>query len=423
MEQRGTGLPGEFRLLVTAYAVTSYGSYLNMIALNLFVYELTGSAFGMGLFLAVRLACGAAAGLVAGPLVARVPRKRIMLWSNVAPAATLVLLVLVPPAGRTAVLLLNAVVTGGGTTLFLVALRSAVPDMVGMDRRDRANSLTVIARSLAMVVGFASAGLVVAWRGYPATFLIDAASFAICAAAVASLPLTGSAAHESPATPGGGRPGRTRATLGTLLVLMIGLRTMDALGSSSHNSALPVYSALIDRADPAGFVSRFLTCWAVGNIVVQQGIRLRAKSRGRTVGAFGFALGTVLMSTAFILGFAGLPTVITMAIAVGAGCADGLTEVSYANYLQTLPGTRRDRVFGLSATAENLGFGTGMLATSFLLDRLSPFAVVAASHGVTAVIGLLFCIGLWRHARRTGRAGHVGTSDRDHRDVTEVPGG
>lgn len=255
-----------FRLLVGAYAVTSYGSYLNMVALNLYVYALTGSALGMGLFLVLRLASGAAAGLVAGALVARLSRKQIMLWSSVAQAVVLVLLMLSPAAARPVLLFCTAVTNGCGTTLFLVALRSAIPDLVGHDRRNQANSLIVMMRALGMVGGFASAGLVIAWHGYAAAFLVDAASFALCVVAVAFLPTTASdgTAREDTADQ---RQGKVLPKLGGLLVLMIGLRSVDAFGSSSHNAALPAYSALVARPNPPSSSARFSSSgpWATSS--------------------------------------------------------------------------------------------------------------------------------------------------------------
>lgn len=85
-----------YRFLIAGYALSSYGTFLNMVALNLFVYETTGKALAMGLFMAVRLASGFVAGLVAGGLLARFTAKRVMLWTNVAQAAVMLLLVLAP---------------------------------------------------------------------------------------------------------------------------------------------------------------------------------------------------------------------------------------------------------------------------------------------------------------------------------------
>jgi hypothetical protein len=50
-----------FRVLVAGNMVSAFGSYLNMVALNFFVYQATGSAWQAGLFMALRLASGFAA--------------------------------------------------------------------------------------------------------------------------------------------------------------------------------------------------------------------------------------------------------------------------------------------------------------------------------------------------------------------------
>ncbi|WP_406531039.1 MFS transporter, partial [Streptomyces sp. I8-5] len=176
---------------MAGYALSSYGTFLNMVALNLFVYETTGKALAMGLFMAVRLASGFVAGLVAGGLLARFTAKRVMLWTNVAQAAVMLLLVLAPGGMRTAALMAVSVVVGGCGTLFMVSLRSSIPEMVGGDRRSWANSLSITGRSLAMVAGFASAGVVVSLVGYTAAFVVDMATFVVCAATVALLPIPG----------------------------------------------------------------------------------------------------------------------------------------------------------------------------------------------------------------------------------------
>ncbi|MFJ5845670.1 MFS transporter [Streptomyces sp. NPDC092903] len=399
---------------MTGYAISSYGTFLNMVALNLFVYETTGRALAMGLFMAVRLASGFAAGLTAGGLLARFTAKSVMLWTNIAQASVMLLLVLAPDGLRTATLIAVSVVVGSCGTLFMVSLRSSIPEMVGEDRRSWANSLSITGRSLAMVAGFASAGVVVSLVGYTAAFVVDTATFAVCAVTVALLPIPGGGerpdgsgrrARPEPeeaaaAGPGAdGAPARRRgpAALAALaaapgLALMVALRGVDALGSSSHNAALPVYSSELDDARPAVFVSAFWCLWALGNIVVQQLIQRYARRTGRSVGALGFGWGTCLMSASFILAFAGFPPAATAAIALVAGAADGLTEVSYTSHLQTLPAGPRAHAFGLSATVENLGFGAGMILVAAALDHYTPLTVVGWSHGAAIVVAGVFLI-------------------------------
>jgi MFS family permease len=416
MGMTGMSWRARFRLLAGAYSVSAYGSYLNMVALNLFVYQVTGSVLGMGAFMAVRLTSGVVAGAVARRLITRLGRRRIMVWANAAPAAALVALVCCPDALRLAVLFVTALINGVGATLFLVAQRSSVPDMVPPDRLTWANSLVITGRSLAMVAGFASAGLVVSWWGYSAAMLIDAATFVGCGVIVAAVRITGVGNHTEPAPAETPRQ-RVWAALGGTVTAMIALRAVDAFGSSAHNVALPVYSTLLDPHEPAAFVSQFWCCWAVGNVVVQQLVR----RYGRSAGTRGFAIGTVLMSAAFVLGFAGLPLAPTLVFAFLAGQADGFTEVSYTTFLQRLPGARRDHAFALSATVENTGFGVGMIVNAGLLDRLPPLSVVAGSHGIAIVVGMSMLTYLGWHRGRDAST-TVGTGS-DHRDGVPVPRG
>lgn len=401
-----------YRFLVAGYSLSSYGTFLNMVALNLFVYETTGRALAMGLFMAVRLGSGFVAGLAAGALLARCTAKSVMLWTNAAQAAVMLSLVLAPEGLRTAALMAVSVVVGACGTLFMVSLRSSIPEMVGDDRRSWANSLSITGRSLAMVAGFASAGVVVSLVGYTAAFVVDMATFVVCAVTVALLPIAGGGGGKDarPESEGdsGGRPregkkgsgaGRWRmpgAFLGSAaapgLGLMVVLRGVDAFGSSSHNAALPVHSAGLDASRPAVFVSAFWCLWALGNVVAQQLIQRYAARTGRSVGALGFGYGTCLMSGAFVLAFAGFPYAATAVIALVAGAADGLTEVSYTSHLQTLPADLRGHAFGFSATVENLGFGVGMTLVAAALDSHSPLTVVAWSHGAAIVVAVLFLI-------------------------------
>ncbi|MGW7209093.1 MFS transporter [Streptomyces sp. NPDC054837] len=407
-----------YRILVEGYALSSYGSYLNVVALNLYVYAVTDRALAVGAFMAVRLAAGIVAGLLAAPILARWSARSVMFWVNVVQAAVLAVLVAAPDTLRTPVLFVVSAVGGITGTVFLVALRSSViPEMVAEDRRTWANSLMVSGRSLAMVAGFASAGVVVSLLGYTAAFLLDMATFLVCAVAVAQLPVTrrqktdaeGDAAEAASAAGAGKKRRRLPAAVVVLagapvLGLMVLLRGVDALGSSSHNAALPVYSTELDTDSPATFVSVFWCVWAFGNIVAQQVIQRLPRRSEQALGALGFGLGTIVMSGAFILAFAGLPWTATVLIALVAGAADGLTEVSYTQHLQALPEHLRTPAFGLSATVESFGFGAGMIAVGAALDVFSPLSVVAVAHGVAIVIAVLF-VALVLRRRSTPPAG------------------
>ncbi|MGW4379967.1 MFS transporter [Kitasatospora sp. NPDC004531] len=397
-----------FRLLVAGNAVSAYGSYLNMVALNVFVYHLTGSALTAGLYMAVRLLTSVASGVVAGALASRIPRKRLMVGSDLTQAAALVTLLLAPSGARVAVLFAVAVVAGACSTVSGVSLRSAVPEIVGAELRTRANSLLATGRSLAMVAGFGSASVIVAQLGYRWAFALDALTFLVSASVLLSLPIRTEAAPtgDAPAPATKERPAGGRwATLVLLrsmpvVAVMVLVRAVDGLGSSSHNVALPIYSDALDPAHPAAFISQFWATWAIGNIAMQQILSRWTSRTGRSPGERIFALGACVMSAAFILVFAGLPTALAVVAALVAGMADGLTEVAYVSRLQTVPDAQRARLFGLSASVENLGFGLGMILSGALLEQFSPLAVVGGFHGLAIPLCLGFLLLLVRGATR-----------------------
>ncbi|MGW9594263.1 MFS transporter, partial [Streptomyces chartreusis] len=359
-----------FRLLVMGNGISAYGSYLNMVALNVFVYDATGSALAAGLFMAVRLATNVVSGWVSGRLVSVYDRKRLMVGADLCQALALLSLLLAPDGMRVGLLYALAVITGGCSTLSQVSLRSSIPEIVGAEHRVRANGLLVTGRSLAMIAGFASSGLVVVKLGYSAAFALDAATFLVSATVLFLLPVRTKAAAAGTGSAESSDAARwtARMLLGTapVLMAMIAVRAVDGLGSSSHNVALPIYSSGLDPDHPATFISQFWATWAIGNIVAQQVIGRVTKKSGRTPGERAFALGACVMSAGFIVVFCGLPTVPAVIAALIAGAADGFTEIIYVSRLQTAPDEQRGRLFGLSASAENTGFGLGMLVSGAL---------------------------------------------------------
>ncbi|MDQ1006649.1 MFS family permease [Streptomyces sp. V4I23] len=413
-----TAVSGRFRCLVSAYAVSSYGNYLSLIALSLFTYEVTGSAFGIGALMALRLFSGMLAGLAAGALAEKAGRRALMLLADLAQASAMAVLALTAPGTRVPLLACAVVVLGAGNTLFTVALRSAVPVMVGHEERVRANGMLVTVRSFATVLGFASAAPVIAYGGYAAAFAINGASFLVSAAALLVLrPSTDGDEAEGPAAPGDvGAAGGPRGLRGlsALLIGMILLRGADALASSSHNVALPVAAGAASPDHPALFMTQFWAAWAVGTLLAHQVVK-RRMSGGRAAGDRAFAIGTCAMSLFFVLAFTGLPAPALVAVALGAGLADGFTEIVYTSRLQAVPDRWRSRLFGLSATAETSGFTLGTVAAAAALEALPALAVVGAFHG-TAVCGALALLVL------TARGGTAPRRTRPTQGVTRGEG-
>lgn len=409
-----------FRALVAGTSISAFGSYLNMVALNLFVYQATGSAMQTGVFMALRLGAGFVAGLVGGAVAARLPRRPVMVCGDLAQAVALVALALVGQQTRIELLPIVAVATGLLGTTSSVLLRSSVPDLVGDQERLAANGLLVTGRAIAMALGFAAGGVLVGWLGYQAAFLLDAATFVVSAVLLAVLPLRFPARRRNPAGPTAGvphqpEPARSRRSRRQLVAALVAapmvltilvIRAVDALGSASHNVGLPVYATQIQPDDPAAFVGHFFAIWAVGLFAAHQLVkRLRRRDAGLDDprrSERGFIVGTCLMSAAFIVAFAGIPQPWVLAVAFVAGAADGFTEITYTTRIQAEPDPQRGHFFGLTAMAENGGLGLGMLLAAALLELWRPLHVAAAMHGSVVLLAVIVAVvvALRRHFGR-----------------------
>lgn len=404
-----------FQLLVAGTAASSFGSFLNMVALHLFVYQATGSAFATGVFLVVRMACGVVAGAFGGVVAARLPRRAVMVTCDLVQALVLVIFALLPAEDRVHLLPVVAVSIGLLTTTNGVMLRSSVPDLVGAENRLRANGLLVTGRAVSMAAGFACGALLVSAVGYQVAFLIDAATFLVSATVLLTTPLRFPGRGGEPAPRAGfGVRAAVAALAATPAVLAIVLiRLVDGFGSASHQVGVPVHATWTHPQDPAAFVGWFWAAWAVGLFLAHRAAARVYRDDLRRA-QWGFAVGTAVMSAAFIVAFTDTAFPLVLLVLLLAGLADGFTEISYSTRVQAEPEPARGRFFGLVAMAENAGFGVGVLVAGGLLDVWRPIAVVGLLHGVVVVVAAAYAVTLLARRRPAGELDLVpgGTTTR-----------
>ncbi|MGH3728913.1 MAG: MFS transporter [Micromonosporaceae bacterium] len=420
---RTAGVTGRaFGVLVAGYSASTFGNFLNLIALNLYTYQLTGSATLTGLMMALKLGAGFLAGPVAGVLATRCDRRYVMIASDLTQAAGMLALVVAPSGTHTGLLYAVAAVLGAGNTVFLVSLRSSVPEMVGPETTVRANSHLVTGKAIGMVAGYASAGLIVASWGYDAAFSLNAASFVVSALVLMWLPVsfrraaepdrddTAPAARAEPptVTEPPAPPARTPFTAARALyavapvaLAMVALRGLDAFGSASHNVAFPVFADLAHPENPALFLSQFWLGWAVGSLTASQLVPRWLRRTG-TPHEWAFPIAMTVMSVAFVATFLPMPLGLLIGVALVAGAADGATEIVYTSRLQGTDDDLRGPVFGLASSTETFGFAAGMVASALLLDQLPVPAVVGLFHGVV-IVGVAGFLILLRARRRQRR--------------------
>jgi len=188
---RGAWRSRSFRLLVVGQGVSSVGDGVAPIALSFAILELTGSVRDLGVVLAAQSLPLVAFVLLGGVLADRLPRKTVMLSSDVVRAGA---------QGTSAALLLGGTahvwelaalqaVYGGARAFFGPASVGIVPELIAAEDLQDANSLMGVAENLSSVVGPALGGVLVVAAGAGWGLAFDAGAFLFSAVSLSLMRL------------------------------------------------------------------------------------------------------------------------------------------------------------------------------------------------------------------------------------------
>ena len=183
-------LTREFRKLWLGQAISAVGSSVTIIALPLTAaLTLAATPEQMGILVAAGWLPYLLFALLAGAWSDRLPRKPILIATDLARAAVLVTIPFAAFAGvlRIEHVLAGAFVAGSMTVVFRSAYAPFIPVLVGRDALVEANAKLALTDSVARVVGPSLGGLLVQLITAPLAILVDALSFVVSAIAVASV--------------------------------------------------------------------------------------------------------------------------------------------------------------------------------------------------------------------------------------------
>lgn len=177
------GLFGErdFRLFFAGQGVSQLGDWLNRVGLIVLVYSLTGQTAGVAVLLLAQMIPRALILPFGGVLADRLPKRRLMLATDLARAALALAFALVPllPSARAGLWFTYGVVVALQvcTSLFNPARSAAIPGLVPAEALGSANALVGVVGQAAMLLGPAIGGLIVVAWGVNAVFATNAATF------------------------------------------------------------------------------------------------------------------------------------------------------------------------------------------------------------------------------------------------------
>ena len=165
------------------------------MALVILVFRLTGSGLKVAGTVAFEIAPVLLLGFVAGAVVDRHPRRRVMVAADLGRAAVAVALAAF--GDNLAVIYAAAFALSTGTVFFNPAASSVLPSVVDKDDVVAANSALWSAAVVSQIALAPLAGALVAFAGAGPAFLVNAGSFLVSAALLAGLPSFAPAAREA----------------------------------------------------------------------------------------------------------------------------------------------------------------------------------------------------------------------------------
>jgi MFS transporter, DHA1 family, staphyloferrin A biosynthesis exporter len=168
-----------FRLLWTGNLISQTGDWMDQIALNWLVYQLTGSAFYLGVLNLCRLAPILVFTLVGGVIADRVDRRWLMFTTQTVAMVLAFVLAILVSTGHVEFWMVVVIGVGRGVALAFnfPARQSLISDLVPRELLGSAVALNQATSNLTRVIGPTIGGILIATIGVAGAFYINGLSF------------------------------------------------------------------------------------------------------------------------------------------------------------------------------------------------------------------------------------------------------
>lgn len=227
-----------FRRFWAAQTVSRWGDTFNSVALVIVVYELTGSGLKVAGTVALEIVPVIVFGFIAGSIVDRYDRRRLMVVADLARAAIAVGLAVFH--GELVAVYMAAFALSTFTALFNPAASSALPALVEEDDIVGANSAVWSAAVISQIALAPVAALLVATAGARSAFLLNALSFAVSAVLLVRLPMVQQTIRSASSHLADVADGLRAIRRNRFLAVLVGVQGLAALSAGATSALLVV---------------------------------------------------------------------------------------------------------------------------------------------------------------------------------------
>lgn len=386
-----------FRLMWISLLVSNSGTWLQTVAQDYLVFELTGRAEELGEVNLVRAVALISLSFVGGTIADRLDKRKLLMVTQTAFAGLAILLGVLVQTDLIQVWHVMAVSFVGSVLLALdqPARQALLPYLVPREDLMNAVALNSVTFTGAAAIGPALAGPVVGLLGIAWGFHLNAFSFLAVIGAVYALRLPPHVPRQqAESVRSAAWSGIQYIAASPAILLGVSLLTVFSFFAVPYQSVLPVFSEAYFDGD-VGTLGWLRSAPGIGSLV---GGFLLARFSGYPRKDW-LIMGGAMGFSAFLIGFSAARSLpVALLYLLIANLAFTVFQSTVQTVMQTLTEDRmRGRVMSLFAVSVIGMWPLGAYPISLLTDRAGPAVATAAG----AVAAGLFAVGTAVLARRT----------------------
>lgn len=387
----------EFRLFWFGQMVSLTGTWIQSVAQQWLVLELTGSAFQLGLVTTIQFTPLLVLTLLGGAFADRVPKRNLLLVTQVVSGVLAVLLGLLVATGQVKYweVLVFAGLLGTVNAFYTPARQAFVPELVDKDALLNAVALNSAIFNAARVVGPALGGILIATIGLSLNFFLNAASYlAVIVSLLMIRPRPSRSKEGRESLLRTVREGLQYITATPVVYTILALIGVASLFALNFTTLMPVMASNVLHVGSSGY-GFLMASMGVGSLVSAITIAFLNNRRMTRLfvygGAIAFCVAEILFASSRIYALS-----VVLLVAVGVFMTL-FTTTSNTRILSLTPSHLQGRVMSVYSLMFLGMTPFGSLFAGLIAERFGAPAALTAGAGIT----LLFTIAvlLWRRTQ------------------------
>lgn len=367
-----------FRRLALGKSISFLGDWVMVAVLVGWVYQSTSSVAQVALLMAIRLLPPIVGGGLAASVVDRLPRLKVLVWSEIACAAAVAGALAGVTIGSRALVFALVGLCGLAAMVSTVAGNALIPMTVEQEALPAANAIHSVGQEVAMALGAVTGGVTLAVGGPAAGLAANLVSYGLAVLLYARIHVDPEPREKRSRRRGGLVEGLRYVVAQRALAVVVGGFAVVTLAAGLVNATLPKFTAGLGLG--AGGYAWALSALAVGMIAGEALTgAIAERIEPRWLAAALAAMGCLF----FAFAWSG-SAVVALLIFASFGVANGFAEVVMMTAIhQRADAAYQGRVFGVGSTI----WRTTMLGAVALAPVVD--AIASPAQAITVAAGFL----------------------------------